>query len=245
VNNGAFTYYLPDGLLLKNWSVSYANGAAGPASGNMFPFVIPTLPVTGKAVITVEAWIEPDACLGALTGVAKYFYPNDVDHVDGSSCLSTGYDFQVVDALSEVCVDIGNCLSGWLCDDPSAPVGYVVVRLVTPGGSLAYSAGRNRSLIPASYRVEISNTGCWTVTGLPVNSQLVTKRNGEPIPSFYEIYEYAYSPNTSVVGDKIVSLISQYRVRLSSDNVYIGTVNVRDIDELSPVVKGCISGGQC
>lgn len=237
VLNGQFYSEMSDGLRLVEWSATYANGATGKASGRSFP-AYNNLPVNGRVTYTVTAWIEPDACLGATSNVGVFNFPSSVDNIDGSGCQKDILDFQVLEPSSRPCVNVGNCLSGWACDDVTVPGGHVLIRLVTPDNVPAFDPGRGRTLTNATYRAEIDGTGCWVSPDLPLNSQLITKSTGEAIPSYYEVYEYVTSMSSSATPYS--SLVGTYRFRLSSDNTYTGIISVRELDEFNPSARVCV-----
>jgi uncharacterized repeat protein (TIGR01451 family) len=244
LNGGRFSDELPDGVYIKNWAASYVGGATGPASGTKLPVAV-SLPVGGKIVFTLNSWIEPDACMGAVSNKAKFTFPPDVDHVDGRSCVDAVYDFQILSPQSVGCQVVTGCLTDLCCDETAAIVGYVTVKLFTPDNVPVYEPFSGRQIVGNhSYKFDINANGCWETCALPINSQLISKRTGEPIPSYYEAWVVAGSQSASVVNPTLQTQ-GHYRFRFSADEPTTLTKNILDIDEINPRRVTCTVPGAC
>jgi uncharacterized repeat protein (TIGR01451 family) len=238
---GGFFDELPKGVYIRGWSAAYTGGANGSSAGNVLPVSV-NIPVNGKVTYTVKAWISPNACLGAAVNTAVFKMPPDVAAANGADCVKAAYDFQILNPSVQGGQRVHGCLKELCVSDTAVPVGYVNVRLTTPGGVPAYDPATGRQLLNGTmYRFPIDANGCWETCDLPVNSLLVTNTASvEPIPSYYELWVFAASQSRMVVNPE-AKLQYHARFRLSADDALVASRNVLELDELNPFVLNCIS----
>lgn len=220
--NVLLTQCLPDGMFLKEWTTSFTTNVSGCMVGDETDNAyLLNFPVSGTAVLTAHVYVSGATCLDSYTYCVNTVLPTGVTAMDGSSCLRSKLDFQVVNPSSLKYQKICGCWENLCSGDSASKPGYVIIRLQTAG----------KAINPIT-KVPIKNldmrfdmnptTGCWESCLLPVNAQLITEIGSpdRPIESSYRVLEYL----TDDTGKSY--LASDYEVQLDADTTYPSCLRV-------------------